>query len=279
MLENFNLEQVDVNKWVDLALLYGVKVISALLILIIGWIVAKLVRGVVRKAMARARMDSTLCSFLSNIVYALVVAFVLIASLNQLGVQTASLVAVIGAAGLAVGLALQGSLSNFAAGIMIILFKHFKVGDAIETNDVSGTVSALDIFNTTVTTFNNQKVIVPNSVLINGALTNYTDMPTRRIDTVVGIGYSDDIALAKKTIMDVIVADNRVLHDPAPLVAVKELGDSSVNLVVRAWTKTDEFWDVQFALIENIKLALDKAGISIPFPQREMHIIQKTIES
>lgn len=271
-METTMLENVDVGEWVDIGVMYGLQVVFALIILVLGWMGAKLIRRGVKKAMKRADMDVTLSNFLSNIVYAIVLAFVVIATLNKVGVQTASLIAVIGAAGLAIGLALQGSLSNFAAGVMIILFRHFKVGDFIEGAGVSGSVSNLDIFNTTLVTPNNQKIIIPNAKLTSDAIINYSDQDKRRIDEVIGIGYEDDIAKAKAAILDE-VRGLKLIHDtPEATIAVKSLGDSSVNLVVRCWTNTDDYWEALFELLENVKLRLDKEGISIPYPQSDIHL-------
>lgn len=271
-----DFENIDVNEWTDLIVMYGLRIVAAFAILIIGWMVAKFIRRISRNALKRAHIDQTLSNFLSNIVYAIAIAFVLVATLNKVGVQTASLVAIIGAAGLAIGLALQGSLSNFAAGVMIILFKHFKVGDYIEADGVDGTVQNLDIFNTTLVTPNNQTIIIPNSKLTDDAIINYSEQLTRRIDTVVGIGYDDDIDLAKRSILDEISKITEIKTDPPPMVAVKELGASSVNLVVRCWTDTADYWNSYFLLLENIKKRLDKEGVSIPYPQTDIHIYNKT---
>jgi small conductance mechanosensitive channel len=247
--------------------------VAALIILVVGWVGAKLVRKLAAKVMQRARVETILVSFLSNIVYALTLAFVIIASLNKLGVQTASLIAVIGAAGLAIGLALQGSLSNFAAGVMIILFKHFKIGDFIQGGNVTGTVIDMNVFTTTLHTPTNEKVIIPNASLTSNPLTNFTGNETRRIDHVVGVGYDDDLSAVHDAIMRVLDADERVLDDPAPFVGVDALADSSVNFVIRAWVKKEHFGVVKCAILENIKREFDRSGISIPYPQQDMHVI------
>jgi small conductance mechanosensitive channel len=271
------LAAIDFNKLTSLAMFYGLNTSFALLILIFGWIGAKFIKKIAMRAMRKAQVDPTLRSFLANISHALVLAFVVIAALNKLGIQTASLVAVIGAAGLAIGLALQGSLSNFAAGVMIIIFKHFRVGDFIEAAGQLGTVESLDIFNTIITTPDNQKVVIPNSMLTQDVIKNYTVNDKRRIDLTIGIGYGDDIAVAKSAIRNVIESDQRVLKNEEILVAVKELGASSVDLAVRCWTKTDGFWDVYFDMVEAIKLRLDKEGVSIPFPQRDVHLYSANV--
>lgn len=270
-LENIKME--DFSEYTDLAIMYGMNAFFALLILIVGWMAAKIVRRVVRKAMTKGKLDQTLANFLSNIVYALVLAFVVIAALNELGVQTASLVAVIGAAGLAIGLALQGSLSNFAAGVMIILFKHFKVGDFIDGAGQSGTVENLDIFNTTLLTPDNQLIIVPNAKLTEDAIINYSAKDTRRIDLTVGVGYDDDMKKAKDLALKVIAEQSLLMDTPAPQVMVKNLGDSSVDIGIRAWVRTSDYWNAYFELVESVKRCYDENGISIPYPQRDLHVI------
>lgn len=252
---------------------YGLNVLGALAILGLGWAGAGLVRKFARDLMKRAHFEQILVSFLSNILYALVLAFVIIAALNQLGMQTASLIAVIGAAGLAVGLALQGSLSNFAAGIMIILFKHFKIGDFIQGGGVTGTVVDMNIFTTTLNTATNERVMVPNSTLTGGPLINFTGNDIRRIDLIIGIGYGDDLSKAQEVLQRVIAANKRTLKTPASFVGVDALADSSVNFAVRAWVKRADFGDVRSELLRAIKEELDGAGISIPYPQRDVHMV------
>lgn len=254
----------------------GINLAAALLILVIGWIGAKMVRQFSANVMRRARFETILVSFLSNIIYVLVLTFVIIASVNKLGVQTASLIAIVGAAGLAVGLALQGSLSNFAAGIMIILFKHFKIGDFISGGNVTGTVVDMNIFTTTLNTPTNEKVIVPNASLTSNPLINFTGNLTRRIDHIVGVSYEDNLADVHAAIRRVLDADERVLDDPAPFVGVDALADSSVNFVIRAWVRKEDFGVVRAALLENIKNEFDAAGISIPYPQQMVHVAEGT---
>lgn len=252
---------------------YGIRLVASLAILIFGWAGAKIIRRVAANIMARARFEQILISFLSNILYALVVAFVIIAALNKLGVQTASLIAVIGAAGLAIGLALQGSLSNFAAGIMIILFKHFKVGDFIEGGNVTGTVVDMNIFTTTLNTLTNEKVIIPNASLTSNPLTNYSGNLTRRIDHVIGVGYGDDMQEVRAALGRIIENDERILDDPAPFIGVDALADSSVNFVIRVWVKREDWGQTRSDLLQSIKEEFDRVGISIPFPQRDLHMI------
>ncbi len=260
------LETIPLTKWVDIGLEMGLKVALALVILVVGWLLAKMARRFVRKAMIRARLDVTLAQFLANIVYALLGLFVLIAALNNLGVQTASLVAMIGAAGLAIGLALQGSLSNFAAGVMIIIFKHFKVGDAIKTNEVDGTVVNLDIFNTTVLTANNQKVVVPNARLTENAITNFSQMPTRRIEITLLLSYEESVDRVKSIAMQQIQKNEYILSEPAPQVVVAALPENGVKFLVHAWVKTEHYLATFYGLQEHLKKAFDEEHILMAAP-------------
>ena len=262
----------DMDTLIQYVTMYGVDILAALAIFLLGKWGAKIAMKLATKAMHHAKVDETLVSFASNIVYGLVLVFVVIAALNQLGIQTASLVAVLATAGLAIGLALKDSLSNFAAGVMIIIFRPFKLGDYIEAAGIAGSVEAISIFTTTIKTPDNKTIIVPNSPITTGNVVNYSTKPTRRVDLVFGCGYGDDILKVKKVLQSIIDADDRVLKDPAPTIALAELGDSSVNFVVRPWVKTSEYWDVRFDLHEKVKLAFDKEGISIPFPQRDVHL-------
>jgi small conductance mechanosensitive channel len=263
-----------VGKIYQLLTVYGLKVIAALAIFIIGRWVAKGVRKLVERLMARGRVDATLISFTANLAYIGLLAFVIIAALGQLGIQTTSFIAVLGAAGLAVGLALQGSLSNFAAGFLLIIFQPFKVGDLIEGGGVFGVVEAIQIFTTQFKTADNKTVIVPNSKLTSDNIVNWTVKGTRRVDLVFGIGYGDDIDKARSLMADIIAQDNRVLKDPPPQISVSELADSSVNFVVRPWVKVEDYWGVYFDLTEKIKKTFDANGVSIPFPQRDVHVYQ-----
>lgn len=256
--------------------LYALDIVIALLIIIIGRWVVKGIRSVIGKTMDKRGVDKTLSRFVTNIVYALLMAVVFIAALSQLGVETTSLVAIVGAAGLAVGLALQGSLSNFASGVMIIIFKPFIAGHYIEAGGVAGTVEEVSVFNTTLRSPDNRRIILPNSQITGGSITNYSVEERRRIDFVFGIGYGDDIKKAKEVMTDVVNGDERILKDPAPTIAVLELADSSVNFAVRPWVKTADYWNVYFDITERMKLRLDEEGISIPFPQRDVHLFQQT---
>jgi len=252
----------------------GMKIIAAVAIFLIGRWVAKLVTNAVRKALQKTEMEDTLERFLCNILNALLMVVVLIAAIGALGVQTTSLLAVLGAAGLAVGLALQGSLSNFAAGVLIVMFRPYKVGDFIEAAGVAGTVEEVQIFTTVMKTPDNKKIIVPNSQIMDGIITNVTANEIRRVDLVFGIGYGDDIDKAYKVLNDVLASDPRILKDPAPAIALNSLGDSSVNFNVRPWCKKEDYWDVYNGVTEQVKRKFDTAGISIPFPQRDVHVYQ-----
>ncbi len=224
--------------------------------------------------MNKRQVDPTIVSFVANMTYIALLVFVVLAALGQLGIQTTSFIAIIGAAGLAIGLALQGSLANFAAGFLMIIFRPFKVGDYIEGAGVAGTVEVIQIFTTQLQTPDNKTVIIPNAGLTAGNITNYSAKGTRRVDLVMGIGYGDDIDKARTIMEDILAKDERILKEPAPKIAVVELADSSVNFVVRPWVKLEHYWDVYFDTTENIKKSFDAQGISIPFPQRDVHMYE-----
>jgi len=266
---------IDLLKYKEMALLYGseygIKIIAALLIFIIGKWVANKLTAFIKSMMAKAQVDKTLVEFSESIIYFSLLLMVIIAALNQLGVNTTSFVAVFGAATLAIGLALQGSFSNIGAAVLIILFRPFKVGDVIEAAGVTGEVTDINLFSTIITPVDKRMVIVPNSSIISANITNFSNRATRRVDHIFGIGYDDDLKLAKETLLEIVNADKRILQEPAPFVAVNELADSSVNFVVRVWTKTEDYWDVHFEMLENVKLTFDAKGISIPYPQMDVH--------
>lgn len=265
------MEQVigKIQEWVAL---YGLKVIMAAAILVIGRFAAIGIRSLVRRVMTKGRVEKTLVSFITNLAFIAVMAFVIIAALGQLGVQTASFVAVLGAAGLAIGLALQGSLANFAAGILMMIFKPFKVGDYVEAGGTSGAVVAIGIFTTELKSPDNKKVIVPNSKVTGDNITNFTANDKRRVDMVAGVSYSDNLDKVRKVLEGILAEDKRILKNPAPTIGVLELADSSVNFAVRPWVKTADYWDVYFATQEKIKKRFDAEGISIPFPQQDVHV-------
>ena len=252
-----------------------VNLLAAAAIFIIGRWVARLVAGLIKKMMDKAKVDPALGKFVKSLLYNALLVFVIIAALGRLGVQTGSFIAIIGAAGLAVGLALGGTLSNFASGVLLIIFKPFTVEDFIEAGGAMGTVKGIQIFNTILNTPDNKKVIVPNAQVTGGNIVNYSANGTRRVDLVIGVSYEDDLKKARQVIESVLQADTRILPDPAYTVAVSELGDSSVNFVVRPWAKTEDYWDVYFGLTEAIKKRFDEEGISIPFPQRDVHVIKE----
>lgn len=267
------MNQVLETVW-ELVVIYGLKVLAAIVILVVGRWVSMALRKLVRRLMRRAEIDETIVSFVGNLVYVALLAFVVIAALSQLGIQTTSFIAILGAAGLAVGLALQGSLANFAAGFLMIIFRPFRVGDYIEGGGVAGTVEEIQIFTTTLKTPDNKTVIVPNAKMTGDNIVNWSTKGTRRVDMVFGIGYGDDIDKARQTITATLAEDDRILKEPATVIAVVELGDSSVNFVVRPWVKAEHYWGVFFDTTEKVKKAFDANGISIPFPQRDVHLYQ-----
>ncbi len=263
-----------VNSAVDILSSWGLNVIGAIALLIVGRMIAGWVRRGVTKALTKANADASLIPFFSSMAYYLVLAVVLIAVLNLFGIETTSLIAVFGAAGLAIGLALQGTLSNFAAGVMILVFRPIRVGDFVEVAGQAGKVAEISIFSTLMNTADNIRITIPNAHIYGDVVKNYSSNPTRRIDLVMGIGYGDDIGTAISIIKRVITADERTLSDPAPLVAVSALGDSSVNLVVRPWCKESDYWPLRFDLTRKLKEELEAGGCSIPFPQRDIHVLE-----
>lgn len=272
---NIKVATEEVSKYSDIAITYAseysLKVLAALLIFVIGkWVVARLTK-VVKTLMEKAKIDQTLVEFGESLIYFILMLVVVLASLNSLGVNTTSFVAIFGAAGLAIGLALQGSLANIGAAVLIIVFRPFKVGDFIEAGGATGTVEDVNLFSTIIAPLDNRTIIVPNASIIGGNITNYSKKPNRRVDHVFGIGYGDDLKLAKETLLQIMKEDERVLDEPAPFVGVGELGDSSVNFTFRAWVVTADYWDVYFDMLEKVKLSFDEKGISIPYPQMDIH--------
>ncbi len=253
---------------------WSIRLVAALGIWLIGKWVAGRLTAVARSLMKKGKLDQMLTQFLGNIIYTVLLVVVGIAALDHLGVETTSMLAVFGAAGLAVGLALKDSLANFSSGVMLILFRPFKVGDFIEAAGTAGTVEEVRIFSTMLKTGDNRQIIIPNGRIYGGTIVNVNAKPTRRIDLVFGIGYEDDIRLARKLIQEAMDADERILEEPAPAIALAELGDSSVNFNVRPWVNTPDYWAVRASLLENIKLAFDSNGISIPYPQRDVHLYE-----
>jgi small conductance mechanosensitive channel len=255
---------------------WGLRLLAAIAILVIGRMLSGWGRRMTRRALDRGGVDATLVPFLSKLVYYLLLAVVVIAALGRVGVQVASLVAVLGAAGLAVGLAMQGTLSNFAAGVMLLLFRPFQVGDFIDAGGTAGSVQEIGIFATTLKSPDNVKIIVSNSQVYGSTIKNFNGYDTRRVDLVMGIAYRDDIQVAIDTIREVVAADERVLAEPELQVAVSNLGDSAVDLVVRPWCKAADYWSLRFDLTRRLKEALEAADCSIPYPQRDVHIFQET---
>ena len=251
---------------------WGLRIIGALAVFIIGSMIAKMIRGAMRKLLKRADVDETLTPFLCNMVYYAALAVVLIAVLGLFGVETTSLVAVIGAASFAVGLALQGTLSNFAAGVMLLLFRPFGVGDVISAGGVTGKVQMIGIFSSTFHTPDNRKIVVPNSKIYGDTIENVTALATRRIDMTFGVGYNDDLTVAKDTILRIASAHPLTLPEPAVQVEIVELADSSVNFICRPWSKTGDYWTVFFDLQKQMKEGLEAAGCSIPYPQQDVHL-------
>jgi small conductance mechanosensitive channel len=254
---------------------WGIQVVGAIALLIIGRWVAGIVGRSVRRSLERANVDAALVPFFGSMAHYVVLAVVIIAVLSLFGIETTSLVAVLGAAGLAVGLALQGTLSNFAAGVMLLIFRPFKIGDYVEVGGSAGSVQEIGIFSSILHTPDNVRVTIPNSAVFGQTIKNYSANENRRIDLVIGVSYGDDLAKAKKILEDVVAADSRVLAEPAPTIAVSELGDSSVNFVVRPWVKGTEYWPTRFDLTRAIKEQLEAGGCSIPFPQRDLHVFQE----
>ena len=266
--------QVVVPQLLSILAAWGVKIVAALALFVVGRLAARWVRRILVRVLQRAETDRTLVPYLSGLGYYLTMVFVAIAVLGVVGIQTASVIAVLGAAGLAVGLALQGTLSNFAAGIMLLVFRPFRVGEYVEVGGEGGSVQSIGLFSLTLNTPDNVQVVMPNSMVWGDKIKNYAANDTRRNDMVVGVSYDDDLETAVGVIRELLAADPRVLDDPAPAVAVAELADSSVNIVVRPWCARQDYWDLRFDLTRRMKEALEGAGCSIPFPQRDLHLFE-----
>ena len=256
----------------DYVIPWGINIAMAAAIFIVGRIIAGLIVNVIDKLLTKSGTDEMLVKFVCSIVKAVLMLFIVIASLNELGVDTTSFIALIGAAGLAIGLSLQSTLQNFAAGVMLIVFKPFKLGDFVEAGGTSGVVEQINIFNTVMRTGDNREIIVPNGDIYGGTITNNSARDTRRIDMVFGIGYDDDIRKAKDLLNEIMAADERIFEEPKPLVAVAELADSSVNFNVRPWVKSSDYWGVLYDVTEKVKLTFDEHKISIPYPQMDVHL-------
>jgi small conductance mechanosensitive channel len=255
---------------------FGIRLLVALVIFYVGRTIARALQRGLRKVMEAQEMEKILQTFVSNLAYWTLMVFVIIAAINHIGVQTTSLIAVMGAAGLAVGLALQGSLSNFAAGVLIVIFRPYRVGDWVEAAGISGAVEQVQILTTVLKTGDNKQIIVPNSQIMSSIITNYSANATRRVDMIIGVSYGDDLDKVRQTIQELVDADERILKDPACTIAVAELADSSVNFHVRPWVSTADYWGVMFDLTEAIKKRFDQDGISFPFPQRDVHVYNES---
>ena len=274
-MENFDIESLmQPEQWLPLAIEYGTALILAIVIFYIGRIVVSRIVSITNRVMLGRGMDETLVNFICSILRWLGLLFVTIAALSQIGVDTTSLVALIGAAGLAIGLSLQGSLANLAAGVMLIIFKPFRKGDFVDAGGATGVVDSISIFTTVITTPDNKEIIVPNGAIIGGNITNFSARPTRRVDMVFGVSYTDDLRKTRQILEEIIAADSRVLADPAPVITLGELADSSVNFLVRPWVKAEDYWGVLWDTTESVKLRFDAEGISIPFPQMDVHVPQ-----
>jgi small conductance mechanosensitive channel len=273
MARRLNMEEW-LPKVMELITFYGLKIIAALVVFIVGRWIARGVEKLIARILTRKNVDPTVVSFVEHLVYIGLITFVIIAALAQLGIQTTSFIAVIGAAGLAIGLALQGSLANFAAGFLMIIFKPFKAGDYIDGGGAAGTVEKIEVFTTQLKTVDNKVVIIPNAKMMGDNIVNYSAKDTRRVDLDFGVSYGDDIDKVRKILADVVKNESRVLKDPETMIIVKELADSSVNFQVRAWTKTADYWGVYFDMVETVKKQFDASGISIPFPQRDVHVYE-----
>lgn len=272
------MKDLDFTQYIDqapaLIIKYGSMVVIALLIFVIGKMLARVISNGVVRAMTKRDVDVTITRFVGSLIYGLLFAFVVVAALSQLGIETTSFIALLGAAGLAVGLALQGSLSNFAAGVLLVLFRPLRAGDFVEAGGVSGVVEEVSIFTTILKTGDNKTIIIPNSAVMSGTITNYSLEANRRVDLLVGISYDADIGAARSIIQGLMEADERILKDPAAGISVADLADSSVNLAIRPWVKAADYWSVRGDLLEAIKHHFDEAGIGIPYPQMDVHLAQ-----
>jgi len=263
-----NLENIDTEKWLELGLDYGLKILGAVIIWIIGsWVIKKLL-NTTKKLMSKKNYDESLQKFLLNLLGWIFKIILIVVILGTIGIETTSFAAILAAAGLAIGLALQGSLGNFAGGVLLMIFKPIKIGDLIEAQGELGVVKEIEIFTTKLTGLSNREIIIPNGALSNGNIINYTTEGTRRVDLTFGVGYESDIKKTKEVLMNVLTSHPKVLQTPAPTVNVSELADSSINFAVRPWSTTDDYWDVYFGITEDVKIALDKAGIEIPYPHQ-----------
>ncbi len=270
-MENY---QVYLDQGIGLIMVYGPKLILAMITLVVGLWVIKSLTKTSSKLMKKSEMDESLHTFLSSIVSIILKVLLVISVMGMVGIEMTSFIAIMGAAGLAVGMALSGTLQNFAGGVMILIFKPYKVGDFIDAQGYMGVVKEIQIFNTILLTTDNKRVIIPNAPISSGTMVNYSAESERRIDFTFGIGYNDDIDKAKEVLMSIIKADKRILQNPAPFIGLSELADSSVNFATRVWVKSEDYWDVFFAMNETVKKEFDKQNISIPYPQTDVHLFE-----
>ncbi len=261
-----------INSLIEIGSSIGISLLMALAILIVGRQLVKLILRLITVALEKSKVEDTVRIFVTNLLNTLLMILVFIAAINQLGIETTSIIAVLGAAGLAIGLALQGSLSNFAAGILIVIYRPYKVGDYIEAGNHAGTVKDIQIFSTVLKTPDNKIVVVPNGSIMNGSIVNYSDQDTRRVDLIISCSYEDDIDKVRSILEDILKKEKRILKDPKPQIAVTELADSSVNFIFRPWVKRTDYLPVYYSLLEEVKKRFDKEGISIPYPQSDVHI-------
>jgi small conductance mechanosensitive channel len=260
----------------DAILEYAMNIILALAIFFVGkWVVGEVTNLIIKGLRKSSKLDETLVVFFKNIIYYALLVVVILTALKQVGIETTSFLAILGAAGLAIGLALKDSLSNFASGVMIVFFKPFKIGDFVTAGGVSGTITEIHLFNTEFKTGDNQKILVPNASITSGSIINVNAHDKRRVDLLIGVGYEDDIKKVKELLTSIVASHEKVLQDEANKIAVSELADSSVNFIVRAWVNTPDYWDVRFELIETIKTQFDQEGITIPYPQTDVHVYKE----
>lgn len=273
---SLNWEEISTDRIIALIQDYGLPLLWAIIIFIIGRIAARIVSRILGRMLIKSRVDETLVKFVQSLSYIGMMAFVILAALDKLGVETTSFAAIIAAAGLAIGLSLQGTLGNLASGVMLIIFRPFSVGDFVEAGGVAGIVEEIQIFSTKLKSPDNKEIIVPNGQITGTTIINYSAKATRRIDLVIGVSYDDDLKKVRSVLEDVISKEERVLSDPEPTIGLLELGDSSVNFAVRPWVKTENYWPALFDLQENIKLRFDQEGISIPYPQQDIHVVSNS---
>ncbi len=272
-LESIDLEVI-LTQLTEMISKYGISVLAAILIFVLGRFVTNLVTKALRKAMERHQVEPSLVGFACSMAHVALMAFVIVAALSRLGVQTTSFVAIVGAAGLAIGLALQGSLSNFAAGVLILIFKPYRVGDYVAAGGGEGTIEEIGIFTTTLLTLDNRTQILPNAIATSGLIENYSKQGTRRLDLVAGVSYGDDIKKVKGILKEILDNEPRILPEPEPTIGLMEMGDSSINFAFRPWVKVEDYWDLFFELQEKIKTRFDEEGVTIPFPQRDVHLFK-----